>query len=147
MTQLREQVRSELVAAQKAQSALKVSVLRNLLAEAKNKEIDLQHELTDEELLTVIRKQVKVLEEAKKMVATGGRNDLASANQAEIELLSVYLPAEMSDEELKEKVRAVISAHSEITNVGQLTGMVIRELKDVAESNRIAGMVRALKTE
>ena len=147
MAQLMEQVRSELVTAQKAQAALKVSVLRNLLAEAKNKEIDLQHELTDEELLTVIRKQVKVLEEAKKMFAAGGRDDLASANQAEIALLGVYLPAEMSEDELKEKVLAVIEAHSEITNVGQLTGMVIRELKDVAESSRIAGMVRTLKAE
>jgi len=147
MSQLMNQIREELVKAQKAQETLKVSVLRNLLAESKNKEIDLQHELTDNELIAVIRKQVKVLEEAKKMFADGGRSDLVAANEAEIALLNAYLPASIGDEELKQKVLAVISAHPEITNVGQLTGMVIKELKDLAESNRIAGMVRTLKAE
>lgn len=130
--------------AQKAQAVLKVSVLRNLIAEAKNKEIDLQHELTNDELLAVIRKQVKVLEEAKKMFADGGRADLVEANQAEIALLEVYLPAAIGEEDLKQKVAQIIGAHAEITNVGQLTGLVIRELKDVAESSRIAAMVRSL---
>lgn len=138
------QIRSELVTAQKAQAVLKVSVLRNLIAEAKNKEIDLQHELTNDELLAVIRKQVKVLEEAKKMFADGGRADLVEANQAEIALLEVYLPAAIGEEDLKQKVAQIIGAHAEITNVGQLTGLVIRELKDVAESSRIAAMVRSL---
>jgi len=144
MTQLMTQIRSELVTAQKAQAVLKVSVLRNLIAEAKNKEIDLQHELTNDELLAVIRKQVKVLEEAKKMFADGGRADLVEANQAEIALLEVYLPAAIGEEDLKQKVAQIIGAHAEITNVGQLTGLVIRELKDVAESSRIAAMVRSL---
>jgi len=145
MAKLMEEIRSQLIIAQKAQEVLKVSVLRNLIAEAKNKEIDLQHELSDQELLSVIRKQVKVLEDAQAMFTKGGRTDLASANQAEIDLLQVYLPPEINETELKEKVQLVIKKYADIDNIGQLTGMVIRELKDVAESNRIAAAVREIK--
>src|SRR3989339_598129 len=141
---LNQQIKDELDQALKQQDKTKLSVLRNLWAEIKNKEIDLRKKLTDDEILLIIKKQVKAGNEAKEMFAHGGRNDLVSQNEAEIKILSQYLPAEVSEDELKTKVGAVIAEHPEITNRGQLIGFCIGKLKGLADSSRIAKLVGEL---
>ena len=115
-------------------------ILRDVIAEIKNKEIDLQHPLTDAEVITLMQKMVKKLEEANEEFQSGGRDDLAEENEHEIELLKQFLPAELTDEEIEKRVRVVIAAHPGVER-GPLTGMVIKELAGVAESSRIARAV------
>jgi uncharacterized protein YqeY len=141
---LRQKVTEDMIVALKAKDTKRLNVVRTLLSQIKNVEIDKKAELNDEEVVSVIRKQVKALNDSVAMFEKGGRMDLAAENKAEIELLSGYLPAEMADGELEAKVKAVMEAHKEVSNPGQLTGMVVRELKGVAESSRVAAMVKKL---
>ena len=141
---LNQQIKDELDKALKQQDKTKLSVMRNLWAEIKNKEIDLKEQLNDEAIVSLIKKQVKASAEAKEMFSKGGRMDLASANDVEIKILSQYLPQEMSEDELRAKVDSVIKQHTEITNRGQLIGLCIRELKGQADSARIAKLVAEL---
>lgn len=134
-----------MIAAMKGKEEKKLMVLRTLIANIKNVEIDKHADLTDEEIVAVIRKQLKSIIEAKLMFEKGGRADLVAENEAEAGILSAYVPAEMSEDELLSKVKAVVDAHPEVANIGQLIGLTVRELKGVAESSRIAELVKKLK--
>ena len=134
-----------MVTALKAKEEKKLMVLRGLIAQIKNVEIDKHAPLSDEEVVAVVRKQIKTTSEAKAMFEKGGRADLVSENEAELKILSAYVPAQMSDSELGKKVQAVVEAHAEVTNIGQLIGLAVRELKGVAESSRIAELVKKYK--
>lgn len=142
---LRQKLQDDMIAALKAKEEKKLSVLRGLISQIKNVEIDKHADLTDEEVVSVIKKQLKGIAEAKALFEKGGRSDLAAENDVEAKILMAYAPTEMSDEELLQKVQASVAAHAEITNIGQLIGITVRELKGVAESGRIAEIVKKLK--
>ncbi len=135
-----------MIAALKAKETKKLSVYRNLLAQIKNLEIDKKEQLTDGEIVALIKKQIKNLEEANALFAKGGRNDLVSENQTEISLLKQYLPAEISEGELTEKVRTIVNQNAQETNIGKLIGICIKELKGIADTSRIASTVKKLKS-
>jgi len=124
-------------------------VLRNLLAEISNAEIELKHELTDAETVTLLRKQVKKLKDAALMFEEGGRDDLAEENKLEIEAISKYLPAEISDEELEKNVRIALEKLDPSIEGGRRIGAVIKELagRDGVESSRISKMVLKLMAQ
>jgi len=138
------QIKQDLDQALKAQNKTKLMVLRQLWSELKNKEIDLQRLLNDQEVVTVIKKQVKILQEASALFQKGGREDLAKQNQAEIAILTVYLPKEISDDQLQEHVAKLLQENKQITNQGQLIGLCVNKLKDQADSQRIVQAVKAL---
>ena len=142
---IQQQLQQDMVTALKAKEEKKLMVLRGLIAQIKNVEIDKHAPLSDEEVVAVVRKQIKTTSEAKAMFEKGGRADLVSENEAELKILSAYVPAQMSDSELGKKVQAVVEAHAEVTNIGQLIGLAVRELKGVAESSRIAELVKKYK--
>ena len=134
-----------MITALKAKESKKVTILRSLISQIKNAEIDKHRELTDEEVVAVIRKQLKSINDAKLMFEKGGRTDLVEENEYEMKVLSSYVPAEMPEDELLSRIKTVIEAHPEVTNMGQKIGLVVRELKGVAESSRIAGLVNKHK--
>ena len=120
----------------------KVTVLRSVRAEIQNAEIDKKKKLNDQEVVKIIRQQLKKSEEAQALFAKGGREDLVEQNKLEQEILKQYLPLEISDDDLNRKVKKIISQHSEITNPGQLIGLCISELKEEADSARVAQAVK-----
>src|SRR3989338_7588375 len=105
---LTDKIQQDIITALKAKDEKKLSCLRFLSSAVKNKQIDSQKEITDEDVATVIRKQIKELKEANIMFEKAGRTDLIDQNKYQIELLSTYLPAEISDEELKKEVEKLI---------------------------------------
>lgn len=139
-----KQIKQDLDQALRAQDKTKLMVLRQLWAELKNKEIDLQRQLNDEEIVMVIRKQVKTLQEASAMFQKGGRDDLVKQNQAEVAVLAGYLPKEISDKQLQEQVAKLLQENKQVTNQGQLIGLCINKLKGQADSQRIVQVVKAL---
>ena len=141
---LNQQIKNDIDKALKQQEKKKLVVLRNLWAELKNREIDLKRELNDQEIIGLINKQVKKLKEAILLFSKGGRQDLVEQNEQEISFLKVYLPPEISAEDLKNKVVAIVKAHPDVTNQGQLIGLCIRELKNQAESSQIAEIVKQI---
>ena len=110
MGKLSEQVRADLTESMKARSAERTSVLRMLQAAIKNEMINVQHELSDEEVMSVIRKAVKQRHDSIEQYTKGNRPDLASKEASELEILKTYLPPELSDEEIESGVREIIAS-------------------------------------
>jgi uncharacterized protein YqeY len=104
-----ETVDKDLVAALKAQEALKLSVLRMTKTALKNKQIELGKPLEDTEALAVLRTLVKQRHESVEQFRKGGRDELADKEQAEIKILESYLPAGANDEEIDAAVAAAIA--------------------------------------
>lgn len=127
--------------AMKAHDTVRVSTLRMLSSELKNEKINLQHDLSDEEELKVIRKEAKKRKEAIEMYANAGAEDKATNEKAELAILQEFLPAEVTEEELNELISNSIK---ELNATGmQDMGKVIADVKS-KNSNVDGGVVAQL---
>ncbi|HEY0140351.1 MAG TPA: GatB/YqeY domain-containing protein [Thermoanaerobaculia bacterium] len=110
MGALSEKIRTDMTDAMKAQAKEKLSTLRMLQSAIKNEQINLGHELTDEEAMTVIRKAVKQRQDSIEQYTSGNRPELAEKERSEMEVLKAYLPPELTDEELESGIREIIAS-------------------------------------
>jgi uncharacterized protein YqeY len=110
MGALTEKVRGDMTAAMKAQAKEQLSTLRMLQSALKNEQINVGHELTDEEAMSVIRKAVKQRLDSIEQYTNAGRSELAEKERSEMELLRTYLPPELSDADLEEGLREIIAS-------------------------------------
>lgn len=104
-----DKINNDLVASMKAQEKFKTSVLRMLKSALKNEEINKKNNLTDDEVLCVIKKQVKMRRDAKEEYISYNRLDLADSLNKEIDILSDYLPKELSQNEIEKIVDDIIN--------------------------------------
>ncbi len=104
-----DQVEKDLLAAMKAQQAVKLSVLRMMKAALKNKQIEVGKPLEDAEALAVLRTMVKQHRESVEQFRKAGRDDLAEKEEAESEIVESYLPAAVSDVDIEGAVVAAIA--------------------------------------
>lgn len=95
-----DKIKKDLINSMKEQDKFKLSVLRMLKSAIQKEEINKKYELTNEEVLSVIKKEVKVRNASLEEYKEYGRNDLADNLQKEIDILKTYLPEELSHEEL-----------------------------------------------
>jgi uncharacterized protein YqeY len=110
MATLAERVRADMTAAMKAQEKERLSVLRMLQSALKNEQINVGHELSDEEAMSVIRKAVKQRQDSIEQYTNGGRSELADKERSEMELLKIYLPPELTEAELESGLRDIIAS-------------------------------------
>ncbi|MEA2488266.1 MAG: uncharacterized protein QOH21_58 [Acidobacteriota bacterium] len=110
MGALSEKIRSDMTEAMKAQAKEKLSTIRMLQSAIKNEQINLGHELTDEEAMSVIRKAVKQRLDSIEQYTNGNRPELAAKEQSELDILKAYLPPELSDEELEAGIREIVAS-------------------------------------
>jgi len=110
MGKLTEQIRADLTDSMKARDAEKTSTLRMLQSAFKYAQIEVGHELGDDEALTVIRKAVKQRLDSIEQYTNGNRPELAEKERREMDLLKVYLPPELSEEELESALREIVAA-------------------------------------
>lgn len=96
---MRERILNDLKEAMKAQDKEKLSVIRMLKGSIQMEELNKKHELSDEEVINVVTKEIKSRNDSIKEFEKGNRNDLIEKTKAEIEILKVYLPEQLSDEE------------------------------------------------
>ena len=146
MGKLTEQIRADLTESMKARTAERTSTLRMLQAAIKNEQISLGHELADEEALAVIRKGVKQRLDSVEQYTKGNRPDLASKEAAEIEMLKVYLPPELSDTELESGVRDIIASTGAQSkkDMGKVMKEASARYKGRAEGRKIQEIVSRL---
>ena len=102
-----EQINNELKEALKAGDKFKLSVLRMLKSSIQQEEINKKDKLTDEEILNVIKKQVKVRKASIEEYLSYHKEDMAESLEKEIEILKVYLPEELSEEEIDKVIAKV----------------------------------------
>jgi uncharacterized protein YqeY len=94
----------------KAQEKERLSTLRMLQSSLKNEQINVGHELSDEEAMTVIRKAMKQREDSIEQYTNAGRTELAEKERSEMELLKTYLPPELTDAEVESGLREIIAS-------------------------------------
>lgn len=104
-------------------------VLGNLIAQMKNKEIELRaknKELSDEDTISLIQKIIKQNTEANEMFAKGGRNDLIEQNNIEINILQEFLPKQLTDKEINDIIKSTISDvnATSIKDMGKVIGQI-----------------------
>lgn len=140
---LRNEIQEKIHAAMKAGDAKNLAVMRLLKSAIKNEEIELQKELSDEEVQSVVARQVKQLVDAIKDFESGERSDLVAQAKEEIELMSVYLPEQMSDSELSIIVNKAIESTGAKTpgDVGRVMGLVMKQAKGKADGTKVREMV------
>ncbi len=141
---LKNQLRNDLNEARRGREKLRTLVLSTTLSDLRNREIELGEEADDSEVLTIISKAVKRRKEAADQMQAGGRTDLAEKEEAEAEMLSVYLPEGLSEEEVREIVQGIVGEG--VRELGPLMGQLMPRLKgrfDGKEANRIVREVLA----
>lgn len=136
---LRQKLQDDQITALKAGEKTKLGVLRFILAQIKNKEIDKKSLLDDNETIVVLRKVIKELKESVEAFEKGGRTELAEDNKKQLEIASAYLPAEITDEELKIEIEKVIKSNQAVFDNNQkaIIGICMKELKSKADPGRI----------
>lgn len=146
MGKLTEQIRADLTSSMKARTADRTSTLRMLQAAVKNEQINVGHELSDEEVMAVIRKGIKQRQDSVEQYTKGNRPELAAKESAEIEILSSYMPAEMSDAELEAGIREIITATGAQSkkDFGKVMKEATSRFKGRADGKRIQGIVSRL---
>lgn len=140
MSRLLERLQAELNAARKSQDPARTLVLGTLLADAKNRGIELRRELTDEDVVEVLRKGIKRRRESIDAYTKAKRDDLAAKEAAEVRVLEQYLPAEAGEDEIRAAVRAAIAAGA--GNIGAVMGKVVPQFKGRADAGRISAIAR-----
>jgi uncharacterized protein YqeY len=126
--------------ARKAQNKDRTLVLGTILANLKNREIDLRRPATDEEVVEVLRKGIKIRREAIEQYQGGGRTDLAAAEQAQIAVLEEFLPPAVDPEEIRAAVREVIAGGAK--DLGKVMGQIVPRYKGRADGRLINQIVR-----
>ena len=133
-------LRAAMNAARKAQDKDRTLVLGTILANLKNREIDLRRAATDEEVVEVLRKGIKIRREAIEQYQAGGRTDLADAEQAQIAVLEEFLPPAVDPEEIRAAVREVIAGGAK--DLGKVMGQIVPRYKGRADGKLINQIVR-----
>ena len=127
-------------AARKAQDKDRTLVLGTLLANLKNREIDLRRPATDEEVVEVLRKGIKIRREAIEQYTTAGRTDLVEIEQSQIVVLEEFLPPAVDPEEIRAAVREVIAGGAR--DLGKVMGQIVPRYKGRADGKVINQIVR-----
>lgn len=127
----------------KARDSLRLSTIRGLNSEIKNKEIDLRRDILDEEVLSLVASQIKKRKEAAAMFEKGGRFDLSEKEDQERVILQGYLPEQASEDEVRNRVREVIAelAAQGPKDLGKVMKTIIPEFKGKADSGMIKNLV------
>jgi len=133
-------LQDDLTAARKAQNKALVLLLGTILADARNREIELKRDLTDDDVVEVLRRGIKKRRESVEMYDKGGRTDLAAIERAELDALAKYLPAAVDDGEIRAAVVAAIEGGA--ANIGAVMGKVMSQFKGRAEGSVINAIVR-----
>jgi len=146
---LKNKLTDDLKIAMKTQNKVMKSTVTMLRAAIKQIEVDERRDLTDDEILDIIAKQVKQKMNAIEDFTSGGRDDLVELTKSEIEFLMAYMPEQLSDEALAAIVNDAINATNATTmkDMGKVMGIVNSKAKGQADGKRIADMVKKSLTK
>jgi len=140
VSELIARLQTDLNASRKAQDKAGTLLLGTILADIKNRRIELMRDLTDDDARDVLRKGIKRRRESIEMYDKAGRTDLASRERNEVTRLEAYLPANVGDDEIRAAVRAAIASGA--TTIGALMGKVLPQFKGRADGSTINRIAR-----
>jgi uncharacterized protein len=138
-------IENDLKDAMRARDQEVLGTLRMLVAAVKDKKIEIGRDLNEEEVLAALKSEVKKRKDSIESYKAGNREDLAEKEQAEIEILSKYLPEQMGDEEVRAAVKKVAEEmNATKADFGKVMGKVIAELKGKADGAQVSRIVKEI---
>lgn len=142
---LRDKINDDMKAAMKAREAGKLGAIRLLTSALKQKEVDERVEITDDIVLAIIEKMLKQRKDSIEQYTAGNRMDLVAVEQFEVGVLQAYMPAQLSDGEVKAILTATIAEVGATS--GKDMGKVIAALRPKvagrADMGKLSGLVKA----
>ncbi|WP_345985033.1 GatB/YqeY domain-containing protein [Sulfurimonas sp. HSL-1656] len=143
---LREQINNDIKEAMKAKDVERRDALRLLSSAMKQIEVDERKELSDDDVIAIIQKQIKQRNDAAGQYKAAGRDELYDKEMAEIAVYEVYLPAQLDDAELERAVKAIIAqtGAASMKDMGKVMGVASKELTGQADGKRISECVKKL---
>ncbi len=141
-----ETVRSEMTVAMKSGDSRRRDIMRLLLSALHNARIALGHDLSDDEAVGVLQREAKQRRDSIVEYRKGDRDDLARAEQEELDVIDVFLPAALSDDELAELARAVVVevGAGGPADLGKVMGPLMQRVSGRADGGRVNALVREL---
>ena len=145
---IKDRIREDMKTAMRSHDAASLSTIRLLLAAIKQREVDEQIDADDAIVLQVIAKMVKQRRDSVEQYVSGGRQDLADKEAAEIKVLEGYLPKGLSDEEVNAVIDAAIAevGQTGMAAMGKVMGLVKAKVAGRADLVKVSALVKARLT-
>ena len=148
---IREQIKSKLVEAMKAKDEKTTGTLRLINAAIKDKDIDARSKgnmdgIDDTGVLSLLQTMIKQRRESIDMYTKGGRSDLVASEQAEIDVIQSFLPKQMSDEEVKAAIQAIVAqtGASSIKDMGKVMGALKAKYAGQLDMGKASGLIKTI---
>ena len=141
---LREQITEDMKNAMRAKEAGRLSTIRLILAEIKRKEVDERIVVDDQQTVAIVEKMIKQRKDSITQFEAGGRADLADIEKAELVVLTAYMPAGLSDEEIAAEVTAAVAASGAAgpQDMGKVMAIVKPKLAGRADMTVVSALVK-----
>jgi uncharacterized protein YqeY len=142
---LKEQLTADMKDAMKNKEKDRLAVIRMVRGAIRQQEIDGQKELGEDDVIAVISKEVKMRRDSIEEFKKGGREDLVEKTQAEIDVLMPYLPAQLSEDEVRELVKAAVEQTGASTpkDMGKVMGVLMPKVKGRADGKMVNTIVKS----
>lgn len=141
---MRERILNDLKEAMKAQDKEKLTVIRMVKGAIQMEELNVKHELNDDEVITIIAKQIKTRKESINEFAKGNRQDLIDQTESEIKILEEYMPEQLSVEEVNEVIEKVFAEVNPtgMQDMGKLMGKLNPILKGKTDMGLVSSIIK-----
>ncbi len=139
-----DKIKSDLLASMKEQDKFKLGVLRMLKSALQMEQINIGHDLTDEETLAVIRREAKKRNSSIQEYERFGKTDTVQDLKHEVAILESYLPAMLSDEEVEKIINEVIETfeNPDIKSMGKIISLVKEKTNGNADMSKVSALVK-----
>jgi uncharacterized protein YqeY len=143
---LKDQIQDAMKTAMKGGDKERLAVIRLIMAAMKQVEVDERIELDDTRVLGILDKMVKQRRESISQFQSGGREDLAGKEQAEIDIISDFLPQALTEEEIETIINKAISetGAASMKDMGKVMGIVKPQITGRADMGAVSGKIKAL---
>ena len=142
---LKDQILADMKTAMREKNASQLESIRMLRAAIQRKEVDDQVELSDDDVMAILQKQIKQSQDAISQFKAGDRPDLAEKEQIHVDNLMVYMPEQLSDEEVDAAItKAIESTGAEsMKDMGKVLGVLKGQLQGKADMGKVSGLIKA----
>lgn len=142
---MKQRIMEDLKSAMKSGDKERLSVIRMLKGAIQMEEIAKMHELTDEEIVPIIAKQIKTRKEANVEFAKANRNDLVDKNNAEIEILNTYMPRMMDEAEINLIIDQVFAKINPIStnDIGKIMKEIAPQVRGKADMSLVNSLIKS----
>ena len=145
---LKEQITEDMKAAMRAKEAGKLGTIRLIIAEIKRKEVDERIDVTDEQALVIVEKMIKQRKDSITQFEAGNRPDLADIEKAELVVLTAYMPAGLSDEQIAAAVAAAVteSGAASPADMGKVMALVKPKMPKGTDMGAVSALIKKALT-